>query len=231
MESGFFKWLWRYNAFAIAGAATVTIVVLGLIAFELYQDATRDVYVSNVVNTDTEDQTLIETYTYGRLQVVDNDNGPALVAPLYTEQSYSLIRNSKSTSRNTVNYKMIWRDGRQEWLFKDFSQLIVDENRARRPINGDEKQMQVVAVFLTVVPMDTNDDQRLSGRDKKQLYVTTADYQEKKLLLEDIQGIEFVENWGEDVVLVKAEIDKDFRLFEYQISDGSWSKLTTLTDH
>ena len=193
METGFFKWVWRFNAVVIAFAALAVIAVSVFIARELWQDYTRDKYAPEVVNIDTESNTLQDAFSYG-YPVFDNDNN-SIILPLLVSQTYGVSRAyasvSKNTGSNTINYLIINRDDdSSHWFFADHKQLITQVEIIKRPIDAEDDDKKVVARLYEIVTKDSNGDKRLSESDKKTLLITPPDRSNPTQIISGYDSIE-----------------------------------------
>ena len=123
-ESGFFKYVWRFNALAIAGAATVCILLGIYGGVTLYKEETRSRRVTNVVNVG-EHENVSEEFSLGSPTIVAGT--PYVRIPLYRGQSYSASYYSKRSELNAVNFLFLnVSTNESRWLFERAGQLVVD---------------------------------------------------------------------------------------------------------
>ncbi len=192
MENGFFKWVWRFNAIALALAAVLVIVIGVFGAYEMWQSVTRNRYVSQTVNVDAKQDSLIETYQYGRSWL--GQDGKQVITPLMISQEYryqgSYGSGGKSSGDNTVNY-LISTTGADEtrWLFKGHDQLILKMQNIQRPLLAPENKRTVQARLFEVVPADSDDNKRLDHRDLRDLILTDAGFQNPVALLQGLTSV------------------------------------------
>lgn len=186
MDTGFFRWIWRFNALAIA---LIVVVSLAAITYEIGRGLVRSVFPTRTTNT----------------LVVDPENAPEDAAtddtikryfsapsaptasgiyalPLYVEQTYSNRGYSKSSAGNLVNYRIVETNPESNrWLFTPSERLIMNTNAL---VLRDSGQADLaLGHLMTVTDTDTNQDGRLSSQDATTLFLTDA-------------------NWGEPVKIV-----------------------------
>jgi hypothetical protein len=86
-ESRFFKYVWRFNALAIAGAAT-TCILLGLSAgMSIFNAEQRPHRVTNIVNVDQEDKAS-EEFSLGNPSAIAGIS--YVQVPLYRGRRYGV---------------------------------------------------------------------------------------------------------------------------------------------
>jgi len=178
VDTGFYKWVWRFNALAIA---LVSLLALGLIGTQVVSSLSRAFFPTQTTNTLTLSPTATaETATRDRPQ--DNTTKRYFSAPisatdgvyalpLYIEQSYENRGISKSSGGNLVNFRIVESEPQSNrWLFDQGDRLIQNTTRLALRQSGS-KDIQL-GHLLAIVEADTNGDERLSARDLQTLYVT-----------------------------------------------------------
>ncbi len=219
METGFFKWLWRFNALAIALAV---LVILALVVVEFWPS--RRIHAVQVVNVDAKDSSRQQKLSYGPPKFDTAQN--TMTLPLYLSQDYEVSGAFSSSYRkdsdlNQVNQLIVQlKDGSNHWLFAGYDQLIVWQRALTRPRADAPKQRETVAWIYEVVRADSNGDKRLSLQDKKTLMIAKPD---RSQLSELISGYDMmtapanadegrfdalVQN-GDSWVLYQFDIDTD----------------------
>lgn len=189
MENGFFKWLWRFNAIAIAIAASGTILAFAFVLYEVNEDYNRPTTRREVVNTDPEDRSVKETIRVGGLTRTGENN--LYRYSLMREQVYDAGYSSKSTYNNVFNYGFLdIETGASHWLL-DKNDGLITWNEAIRRTTGDEaEQITTTHAWLyLLVENDTNDDKRLSESDLKTLIIAPPDGTSPQVLLSNIQSV------------------------------------------
>jgi hypothetical protein len=203
-ESSFFKYVWRFNALAIAGAAIV-VVVFGVYATgAIFKQETRLRRVTNVVNVGDK---VSEEFILG---------SPAIIAgttyvriPLYRGQSYSASYYSKSSEQNVVNYLFLnTSTNESRWLFEGAGQLIIGSQQLFGKLRSSPDESQTGVGFIhTVVEKDSNGDARLSERDAVSVAVSDVDGARYRKLIEGIERLYAVQQVADDKVLVLYQKD------------------------
>lgn len=200
-ENGFFGFVWRFNALAIAGAAVVCIL-LGLYAgLTIFKDETRSRRVTNVVNVSETDK-VSEEFSLGGPTIIAGT--PYVRVPLYRGQSYSALYFSKRTEQNAVNYLFLnTSTNESRWLFERANQLIVDADMLFSKLKSSPDQPQIgVGVVYVVVERDSNGDNRLTDKDAVSLAASAVDGTNYRTLIEGIEKIYSVRQIADDKVLV-----------------------------
>lgn len=222
METGFFKWVWRFNAIVIAVAALFFLLAALIGVWQFWKDMTRDRYATNVINVDQQDTSLKEELSYA--DPIFSNDGSSIALALTVSQDYEISRgigsygSGKSTGRNTINYLIIDRNsGNSRWVFPDHSQLIVATHHIKRPFDGDEENKEVVARLYEIVTEDTNDDKRLSGRDRKTLIITPPDRSKLTELLAGFDRLVSFNHSDNSSFEVIVETDDRFTLYKFSL--------------
>ncbi|KEJ88872.1 hypothetical protein [Sulfitobacter donghicola] len=193
MDTGFFKWLWRFNAAAIALCLLFALI---MILSELSRDLTRNLFSPRTTNTlvapvdDSEEETVQaqeKKRFFGALSRSGNANIYAV--PLFLEQDISTYSGiSKSSTGNRINYRIVNMNTQSSrWLFEGMDRLILETRQILTEPNGGTPKF--VGQLIEVVEEDTNNDTRLSARDTRSLYLTTADWSEPKKILNGVRMI------------------------------------------
>ena len=177
MDTGFYKWVWRFNAVAIA---LVTLLALGLIGTQVVSSLSRAFFPTQTTNTlavtpsattpttdRPEDRT---TKRYFSSPLSTNTQG-VYPLPLYIEQRYENRGSYKSSDGNLVNFRIVESEpASNRWLFDKGERLIQNTTQLTLRQSGIEDIQ--LGHLLAIVETDTNGDERLSARDMQTLYVT-----------------------------------------------------------
>lgn len=217
MENGFFKWVWRFNALAIAVAASGVILVLMYALYEMTKNYTRAISRSEVVNTDPEDRSVQETRRVGRLIAAGETN--LYRYPVIIEQVYDAGFSSKSTYENIFNYGFLnVDDGGVHWLLDKNDGLITrDETITRVTGVGSNRKTNTIAWLYLVVKSDTNNDNRLSEADTKTLLIARPDGTSTQPLLSNINS--FISSQAHD---------NDTQIVVYNDDEGTHAALVSI---
>ncbi|WP_299025100.1 hypothetical protein [uncultured Sulfitobacter sp.] len=179
IDTGFFKWVWRFNALLIAAVATV---ILGMLTWELTRDlrtqtfprATTDTLV--VSPTDTPEPLGSEPQQTLRLGNALPNNTPGTYAlPLYAEQTYTNRGISKDSRGNLLNYLIVGTDPQaHHWLFPKGERLIIET----RPLvfHQSNAAQTRLGQLLEVIEADTSGDATLSRQDTRTLYLISPEW-------------------------------------------------------
>jgi hypothetical protein len=200
-ENSFFRFVWRFNALAIAGAAIVFLVLGVYAAASIFRQETRERRVTNVVNVSDRDK-VSEEFTLGSPTSIA---GTAYVQiPLYRGQSYAASYYSKSSGQNDVNYLFLnVSTNESKWVFEGAGQLIIVSKVLFSKLKSSRDESQTgVGLIYTVVEKDTNGDGRLSERDAVSLAVSDVDGRRYRKLIENIEQLYSVQQITDDKVLV-----------------------------
>lgn len=179
--------------------ASLIVILLGLVFFgSVGVDMARRAFgsreVTDVVNVDPQDPSLVETLRLSDTTLVGD--GPLLRLSLVSEQSYNQGSYGKSSDHNVVNIGFLAPGEPVRWMFPAGQQLIVTQGPLSlrgdmlAPVVGedifaavttaadparDRDQPHEVALMLVLVEADSNGDNRLSGQDAMTLALTRPD--------------------------------------------------------
>lgn len=183
MDTGFFKWVWRFNALVIAGAVTLLLCV---IAWEATSSLRKSLFNQRTTNTllaptdeptdvsaaDQTDRAEVNRYLGAPL---DHSRGSPYALPLRVEQEYDNRGISKSSVGNTTNYIVVDTEAQSNrWLFPKANRLIINSRPITLRRRGQPEQS--LGTLLRIVEKDTNNDDRLSGRDTMSLYLVDKNW-------------------------------------------------------
>lgn len=200
-DNRFFRYLWRFNALAIAGASII-LVVLGLYAIlTIFKQETRPRNVTNVVNVSDTDK-ITEEFSLGRAVALDGT--PYVKMPLYRGQDYAGSFHPKSSGQNDVNELFVnTSTGESRWLFESAAQLIVDSELLYSKLRNSPDDPHVsVGIIYTLVEKDSNGDNRLTNKDAVSLAASDVDGGQFRKLIEGAERIYSVRQIADDKVMV-----------------------------
>ncbi|KRR26415.1 hypothetical protein CQ14_02650 [Bradyrhizobium lablabi] len=207
-ENGFFKYVWRFNALAIAGAAT-TCILLGLYAgLTIFKEETRSRRVTNVVNVDPQDK-ISEEFSLGTPRPIVATTH--VQVPLFRAQSYSAGSVYSKESRQQVNLLFLnVSSNESRWLFDGVGQLLLDSHMLFNKLkDAPDQPRAAVAVLHVVVERDTNGDKRLTERDAVSLATSATDGTNYRKLIEGIDQLYTVQQIADDKVLVLYQKNRE----------------------
>ena len=189
MDSGIFKWIWRFNAVVIALAVTGVGLLIAPEVLREYRSRTGPVVVSDVVNVDETDATLTERFNIDLVTSVDGTD--LLRFALMRSQSYDYGFSTKTTDANTVNYGFIDRTtGNTRWLLDGNTGLILRSDSIWRDTvdaSGTTTQVLIATVYL-VVQDDTSGDERLNHEDSASLMIARPDGTGLEVIATEVTG-------------------------------------------
>ena len=201
-ENHFFRYIWRFNALAIACASTGVILLGCYAALTILKDETRVRRVTNVVNVG-EGEKVLEEFSLGRPDIIAGT--PYVRVPLRRGQTYGggSFYYSKNTEQ-VVNYVFLnTSTSESRWLFEHASQLIVDSRIVYSQLkNLPDESRQSVGLLYVVVDRDTNSDGRLSEKDSASLVASGIDGTNNRTLIEGIEQPYSIQQIADDKLLV-----------------------------
>ncbi|MGJ4889210.1 hypothetical protein [Bradyrhizobium sp. HKCCYLR20261] len=212
----FFRYVWRFNALAIAVAAILLIAVGAYAALRIFKDETRERRVTNVVNVSGQDR-ISEDLLLGRAIVVDGTRYVRI--PLYRSQTYGAASYyDKTSDRNVVNYLFLDPAINQpRWLFDTGAQLIVSTQLMLNKLRLGADQREAVGMVYTVVEKDTNGDGRLTEKDAVSVAVSDISGANYRKLLDGVGRLDAVEQVADDKMLLLYQRDQDTVLEVYRL--------------
>lgn len=177
MDTGFFKWVWRFNALVIAAAVSL---LLGVILWEVTSDLRRSAFApatrETIVLADPQAPAATpaprERRRYFAAPATPNRKG-LYALPLYVEQEFDNRGITKGSDGNLVNYRIVDTNTQtNRWLFNNSDRLILDTKAVY--LKQTNAPARLLGRMLAVIEQDTNEDGRLSNRDTRSLYFSDA---------------------------------------------------------
>jgi hypothetical protein len=206
-SSEFFRYVWQFNALAIATASVGFVLLGSYAAVSMFKDGTRVRRVTNVVNLG-ENESVSEEFSLERPDVIAGT--PYVRVPLRRGQIYG---GGSLYSKNTVqivNYLFLnTSTNESRWLFERAGQLIVESEELFSKLkSAPDETRQSVGMLYVVVDRDSNGDGRLSERDAQSVAVSAVDGTSYRKLIEGIEQLYSVRQIADDRVLVLYQKDK-----------------------
>jgi hypothetical protein len=211
--SGFFGWVWRFNALAIAAAAIGAIVVLGLavagfVASWLGRGDWRRDETGLVEHGQTETQKV--KYALDRGAVVEGTAYMLHSLQRYpTEPNRLPIKSSYHHDFRTVNLLLVdGANAKGRWLFDGVRQFIGVQNKVFDPatLGGDDSQRRAVALIVEAVSADTNKDGEIDFGDDVALIAHRFDSGARVELLTGPLAIASVRQLEDGKIVVMYEV-------------------------
>jgi hypothetical protein len=200
-ENKFFKYIWRFNALVIAGAAVVCMVVGVYFIILIFKEETRERRVTDVVNVG-ENAEVNEDFVFGYPDTMVGTDYVKI--PLYRDQSYDMQYYSKSSERNEVNHLFLNASNNEsKWLLDGTNQLFISDMALSDKIEGlSTETNRTVGFVYQLVEDDSDDDGRLTNKDAITISTSNADGTQYKNLIEGIDRLYSVRQIADDKLLV-----------------------------
>lgn len=225
MDTGLFKWVWRFNALVIAA---LTSLVCVLLLYEVTRDLLREQRAPQTVNVDPNDNIVEERLEIGSVSF--NEDTGLIEFPILRPQTYNTggytSGNSKSTYNNTVNRGYLDPETSEtRWLLEHSNGLIVDWHQITR---GDSENPTRVAMLLRWITEDTTGDRSLSTSDSGSVYMFEPNGQNLTLLASDIDELAHEFTFDEKTEVVSLVQDGNRELAYLSLPDLMVVKLQAL---
>jgi hypothetical protein len=207
-ENAFFKFVWRFNALAIAGAAT-TCILLGVFAgLSIFDAETRPRRVTSVVNVDQENKAS-EEFSLGNPSAIAGISYVQI--PLYRGRHYGVGSIYSGGSQQMVNLLFLnISTNESRWLFDGVGQLVLDSHVLFDKLKDTNDQSRTaVAVVHVVVERDSDGDKRLTEKDVISLATSATDGTNYRKLIEGADQLYSVKQIADDKVLVLYQKNRE----------------------
>ena len=172
-ENKFFRFVWRFNALALAVTALAVIasmVAFGLASFRFERDWMADTHLKNVVNNEK------QKFAY---RLSDADDASLQHQKLFVLQRWEgetaqpgLSDSYSGRSGQDVNLLIVDETGAGRWVFRGNERTISSRNTILESEQkaGSGETPQATGLAITVIDSDTNGDGRLTAKDRQTLY-------------------------------------------------------------
>jgi hypothetical protein len=207
-ENGFFRFVWRFNALAKAGAATTCIVLGVSAALSIFNAEPRPHRAANVVSVDQESKAS-EEFSLGNPGAIPGI--PYVQVPLSRGRRYGVGSLYSGGSQQAVNYLFLnTSTNESRWLFNGVGQLILDSHVLFNKLKeANDSSRAAVAAVHVVVEKDTDGDKRLTEKDAVSLATSAADGTNYRKLIEGVDQLYAVKQIADDKVLVLYQKDRE----------------------
>ena len=209
-ESGFFKWVWRFNAIVIAlGAAGLVLILLAEFGGDLLR--TRPAQGVEVAPPPEAPPPVL------RFDTPEIGAGGLMMLPVVQDDPNrgASFSGSKYGQVALINYAFLPANGPQSWLFEGNRQLIVADHALAQRQDG-----KVLARALAVVMRDSDGDGTLTAEDAQDLFLTDADLQGKQLLQSGIKGLRMADLMSPDLGMVLIETEQGLEALRLALPSG-----------
>ncbi len=206
-ESRFFKYVWRFNALAIAGAAT-TCILLGLSAgMSIFNAEQRPHRVTNIVNVDQEDKAS-EEFSLGNPSAIAGIS--YVQVPLYRGRRYGVGSIYSGGSQQVVNLLFLnISTNESRWLFNGVGQVLDSHTLFNKLKDANDPSRAAIAVVHVVVEKDTDGDKRLTEKDAISLATSATDGTNYRKLIEGVDQLYSFKQIADDKVLVLYQKNRE----------------------
>lgn len=206
----FFATVWRINSIAILATTLIAFCVLLYAMWQIFREATRTRYVSNVVNVADEQLDRSEAQL-GGFEAIEGSS--VLRAPLRIEQEYGFSSGSKETCSVQNYFFYDSSDARAYWLIPGYEGLILEtRDLPEREYSGHEKPLVVVVYEL--VEVDSTGDKKLTASDLKTVAVSNPGGSKLTRILTDVEEVNGTHITSNGRVLVLYTAASVFRAAE-----------------
>lgn len=207
-ENRFFKYIWRFNALAIAGAAVLCILLGSYLAIELFKNETRERRITNVVNVGDQAK-LKEEFALGYPDILPGTEYVRI--PLYLDQSYDMSHYSKSSSGNEVNFLFLKTSNNESrWLLEKTNQLFISDlilyDKFEAAPTGAAKASGII---YAMVERDTDGDGRLTDKDIITVSKSDVDGRNSENLIEGVERLYSVKQIADDKFMVLYQKNRE----------------------
>ena len=183
-RSGFFGLLSRFNAIVSALFMLAMLAGLLFVVFQLVLEWRRPRVRTDIVHVNP-DEEVSERYELGMMESIEGSASVRL--PLYSTQEYAYgYAGSKSSQsvRNLLLFDLL--QGRLHWLLPD-NQALIYRHHSLQPEGPGSKPVR--AFLYELIERDSNQDQRLTGEDRRTLAFSTPEGEKFHRLLEEVDSL------------------------------------------
>jgi hypothetical protein len=226
-ENRIFRFLWRFNALAIAVAASIGSLAAMLALYFMFSDLTRNRDVYNSIRTDP--APIIKDVV--RLGSPEFVRGTDFVAyPAVREQiSQGASYYKKESNGNQINYYFVnKKTGAAQWLLKDNQRLILSSRwlLAGDPANNPDEKLPVSAGVYVIVENDSNKDDVLNTADLSTIAISNTDGSGYAVLLPNVDDVQTIQQIADKMLLVSyKKSDQQFlEVFDFSTKASIWRK-------
>lgn len=192
MDTGFFKWVWRFNALILACGLSLLLVVVAWEMTSTWRKQMFPTQTRNVIAAPPADVAADPAREVDETANLANTPLPAArgiyALPLRVEQTYENRGISKSSFGNTVNILIADTETQSTtWLFPQNVRLIPQIEPLYLPRTGAANRF--LGHLMLVIDTDTNADGSLSRRDTGTVYFVPPNWREPIVLTTDILSL------------------------------------------
>ncbi len=223
-NSQFFKQVWRINGIIIMVAGLLAIGVLVFAAYQIFKETVRERGVNGIVNIEASTE-VKEKWQLGYLSSIQGT--PFVMIPLSSDQQYSQSYYDKSAS-SIRNYLFINKqENQQHWLLNSNEHLIIKADVLSES-TGSGQEVAALAILYTVITSDTNNDDRLTAKDLKNVAISQPGGQAYREVLQGIDRMVGYSLTGKESLMLVYQRDDIGYVVTISLTDFSMSKETAL---
>jgi hypothetical protein len=226
-DNRFFRTLWRFNALAIAVAATICSVAAFVALFILLGEITRNRDVYQSIRTDPA-PVITDVTRLGSPERVQGTD--FIVYPAMREQtSQGAPYFKKDSQGNEVNRFFVNRTtGAGQWLFSGNQNLILSSQWlfAVEPANSSNDKLQTSAAVYAVVEKDTNKDLVLNAKDSSSVAISNFDGTGYAVLVADVDDVQSIQQISATMLIVSytKQEKQNLEAFNFSTKSSVWRK-------
>ena len=215
-DNQFFRWVWHFNALAIAIGSILIIATAAYALIDQFHYRMRDLIITD--NVAVGDQSITrEIYTIGRPETVSGTNWVTM--PLIRDQIRGVSSFSKSSQDNQMNtYFIDANSGKGHWLFPDHHTLI-NSTVWLTNATAIKEEIKATGALYVVVQKDSNADGLLTDADTQTVFYSGFDGNGVKTILENVTKIIAMSQTSADRAIVLYENDKQNSVNVYNAVD------------
>ncbi len=214
-ENRFFKFVWRFNALAIAIATVLVSLIAAYAVYEQYRFRTRDRQTSEVLRPEG---TAVSQDILKLGQPSPIRGTPWIAIPLVREQNANFSYYTKDYKGNQVNFYFAdTTSGIGHWLLPNSKALIVNSLWLTVGEAADET---TIGAIHEIIRQDSNGDGVISAKDKSAIAHTGVDGAGLRLLLEDVTNIIAMEQMPQQRFTIVYEQDGKSLAATYESQDA-----------
>jgi len=229
MDTGFFKWLWRFNAVALAALMALGCGML------LWTAILSDVFSKGVQDRQvviTEDETTAADAKEEQfLDVRGFIQGPDVydvglykgaiarreMAPVGALSYESSIGKAKRPS-TLVNLGHMNQAGETVWMFEDNLQFIADVQQLTAPSEERRMPRPPIARLLQVVTTDTTGDNTLSMQDTRTIFLTKLDSLALSEVMSGVEALRVLSGQPKGWIALQVKIAGQYKIVEIDMT-------------
>jgi hypothetical protein len=226
-DNRFFRTLWRFNALAIAVAASAGSIAALVALYMVFAEMTRNRDVYQSIRTDPA-PVITDVIRLGSPERVTGTDFIAYPAMReQTSQGASYFK--KDSQGNEVNRYFVNRTtGAGQWLSSGNQNLILSSQWlfAVEPANSSNDKLQTSAAVYVVVEKDTNKDLVLNAKDISTVAISNFDGTGYAVLVTDVDEVQSIQQISATMLIVSytKQEKQNLEAFNFSTKSSVWRK-------